>query len=158
MATTQTQLKAIGGFAPLLDYLADDYQLGQKIAASGGRIELCPVVVECRSHAMGWKEVWLHQLRWTRTIRVCQPLPFFFVILSSGTLLRDAVTSAEARIGTARSNQRRLTRRSPALGALLLPLMKDLLAVALWMLAFSGNRVEWRGRRFIMQRDGRLAA
>ena len=35
---------------------------------------------------MGWREVWAHQLRWARTIRVCQPAPYFFSILSNATL------------------------------------------------------------------------
>ncbi len=32
---------------------------------------------------MNWRDVWKHQLRWARTIRVCQPLPYFFSILSN---------------------------------------------------------------------------
>jgi ceramide glucosyltransferase len=86
MATTRQQLDAIGGFESLVDYLADDYQLGNKIARAGARIELCPVVVECREPPKSWGEVWRHQLRWARTIRVCQPLSWFFSILSNGTL------------------------------------------------------------------------
>ena len=35
---------------------------------------------------MSWRDVWKHQLRWARTIRVCQPLPYFFSILSNATL------------------------------------------------------------------------
>ena len=29
--------------------------------------------------------MWKHQLRWARTIRVCQPAPYFFSILSNPT-------------------------------------------------------------------------
>jgi hypothetical protein len=47
---------------------------------------LSPVVVECWSAPMDWKAVWKHQLRWARTIRVCQPAPYFFSILSNATL------------------------------------------------------------------------
>jgi len=35
---------------------------------------------------MNWRDVWKHQLRWARTIRVCQPVPYFFSILSNATL------------------------------------------------------------------------
>ena len=35
---------------------------------------------------MGWRDVWAHQLRWARTIRVCQPVPWFFSILSNAML------------------------------------------------------------------------
>jgi ceramide glucosyltransferase len=86
MATRRAQLAEIGGFESLVDYLADDYELGHQIAKRGHRIELCPVVVECWSAPMNWREVWAHQLRWARTIRVCQPVPWFFSILSNPTV------------------------------------------------------------------------
>ena len=86
MATTRKHLDAIGGFAALVDFLADDYQLGHQIVQTGARIELCPVVVECWESRKNWGDVWRHQLRWARTIRVCKPLPFFFSILSNVTL------------------------------------------------------------------------
>jgi ceramide glucosyltransferase len=86
MITRRELLAKIGGFESLLDYLADDYQLGRKIAGTGARIALSPVVVECRDKPMNFRDVWNHQLRWARTIRVSQPLPFFFSILSNVTL------------------------------------------------------------------------
>ena len=79
-------LAEIGGFQSLADCLADDYQLGHRIAKNGHRIALCPVVAECWDAPMNWHDVWKHQLRWARTIRVCQPLPYFFSILSNATL------------------------------------------------------------------------
>jgi len=86
MATTRRRLESIGGFEVLVDFLADDYQLGNLIARNGGRVLLSPVVVECRESPKNWLEVWRHQLRWARTIRVCQPLPYFFSILSNAML------------------------------------------------------------------------
>ena len=86
MATTRQQLEAIGGFNALVDFLADDYQLGNRIAKRGGRVVLSPVVVECWESPKNWSEVWRHQLRWARTIRACQPLPYFFSILGNATL------------------------------------------------------------------------
>jgi len=86
MATTRQQLEAIGGFNALVDFLADDYQLGNRVAKRGGRVVLSPVVVECWDSPKNWSEVWRHQLRWARTIRACQPLPYFFSILGNATL------------------------------------------------------------------------
>jgi cellulose synthase/poly-beta-1,6-N-acetylglucosamine synthase-like glycosyltransferase len=86
MATTRQRLESLGGFEPVVDFLADDYQLGNLIARQGGRIVLSPVVVECRESPKNWLEVWRHQLRWARTIRACQPLPYFFSILGNATL------------------------------------------------------------------------
>ena len=57
MATRRQQLREIGGFAGLVDCLADDYQLGNRIARRGYAIALTPVVVECWSAPMGWAEV-----------------------------------------------------------------------------------------------------
>jgi ceramide glucosyltransferase len=86
MLTRRKLLEEIGGFRALANCLADDYQLGHRIAQNGHRIALCPVVVECWDPPMNWTQVWKHQLRWARTIRVCQPLPYFFSILSNATL------------------------------------------------------------------------
>ena len=86
MLTRRKLLEEIGGFTALANCLADDYQLGHRIAQNGHRIALCPVVVECWNPPMNWRDVWKHQLRWARTIRVCQPAPYFFSILSNATL------------------------------------------------------------------------
>jgi ceramide glucosyltransferase len=86
MALPRSRLREIGGFKALVNCLADDYQLGNRIARRGHPITLCPVVVDCWSAQMGWAAVWKHQLRWARTIRVCQAVPYFFSILSNGTL------------------------------------------------------------------------
>ena len=37
-----------------------------------------------------------------------------------------------------------------------LPFLQDLLQAAIWLCAFGGNRIEWRGRRFRLRRDGTL--
>ena len=87
MATRREALEEIGGFGALADYLADDFQLGNRIVRHAGKtIALCPVVVDCFSPPMNWREVWAHQLRWARTIRVCKPLPYALSILSNATL------------------------------------------------------------------------
>ena len=40
MATTKKHLAEIGGFESLVDYFCDDYELGNRIAARGHRVEL----------------------------------------------------------------------------------------------------------------------
>jgi ceramide glucosyltransferase len=170
MTTRREQLKKIGGFEALADYLADDFQLGNRIVHTGSSIALCPVVVDCRSASMNWREAWAHQLRWARTIRVCKPLPYAFSILSNATLwpllwvvmqpgkwsLITFAVCLFVRMVMAQMLQKRL---SPAGGQScfwwLVP-VKDLLQFAIWMSAFFGNHIVWRGHRFRLQRDGRL--
>ncbi len=170
MAVRRADLEAGGGFAALQDYLADDFELGRRVAKAGGAIRLCPVVVECREPPQGWRAVWRHQLRWARTIRVCMPWPYAWSILSNATLWPLAwwaacpgVATATAfvaclavRLCTAADQQRRLARRGWGVAWLWLVPLKDLLQVGLWLGAFLGNRVEWRGQRYTVGRDGRL--
>ena len=170
MVTRRQCLREIGGFEALVDCLADDYQLGHRIAKRGHTIELCPVVVECWSAPMGWGAVWRHQLRWARTIRVCQPLPYFFSLLNNGTLWpllwlatvpsRTALGCALAcwalRIASVLDLQRRLTGAPWKLSRLWLVPIKDLLQTMIWALAFLGNRVEWRGEKLRLRKDGTL--
>jgi ceramide glucosyltransferase len=166
-------LLEMGGFTTLANCLADDYQLGHRIAQKGHRIALCPVVVECWDAPMDWHKVWNHQLRWARTIRACQPVPYFFSILSNATfwpllwLLTSLLLSKTfsvplvvlvfllIRILIAQNLQRRFTQSSDIAGWWLVPL-KDLIQVALWVGAFSGNKIEWRGRQMRMCRAGNL--
>ena len=171
MFTRRQQLREIGGFASLADCLADDYQLGRHIASQGYSIVLSPLVVECWSAPMGWKAVWKHQLRWARTIRVCQPLPYFFSILSNATLwpvlwlcsnpakpvLLFAAICVSIRIVSAIDLQNRLTRKPAPSFYSLSVLLKDLLQIAIWLLAFLGNRIEWRGELMRLRADGTLA-
>ncbi len=169
MATRTTALRQIGGFAALGDDLADDYQLGHRIAATGARIELSPVVVECWEAPQHWQQVWAHQLRWARTIRACQPAPYFFSILSNATLwpllwfaclptktsLLGALACIFIRRLTAAFNYARLARG----GNLLVPwlaMVKDLLGAVIWAQAFLGNHVTWRGVRYRVQAGGKL--
>lgn len=170
MATRRGLVKEIGGLAALADCLADDYQLGNRIARRGHRIVLCPVVVDCWDPAKSWPQVWRHQLRWARTIRVCQPGPYFLSILSNPTLWpliwllvqpnRLAITFAVGcwalRVWVAQDLQRRLNQAAPPWRWAWVPLLKDLLQTVIWVLAFLGNRIEWRGERMHLRRDGTL--
>ena len=192
MAVKREALEKVGGFASLADHLADDYLLGNKIARAGWRIDLCPVVAECWESPRTWREVWRHQLRWARTIRVCQPLPYFFSILSNATLwplvwlsmdLPTILFKSEVpwigsagfalsiplprsasffafcllvRLLTALNNQGRLTQSTGHRDFFWLVPVKDLLQAALWLLAFTGNHIEWRAQRFRLRSDGKL--
>lgn len=167
MAVRRSALKEIGGFTSLLNHLADDYQLGNRIAKAGGRIELSPVVVECRESEKTFREVWRHQLRWARTIRVCQPAPYFFSILSNATVWTLAWAVVEGfspaarmclilRVLTAVQNEARLTaQRERGVEAIFAP-VKDLLQFGIWLCAFTGSAVEWRGQKFRVGRGGEL--
>jgi ceramide glucosyltransferase len=170
MAVRRDRLQRLGGFAALANHLADDYELGRRIAATGARIALCPVVTECREAPQGWAAVWRHQLRWARTIRVCQPLPYAFSLTTNVTLWTalwwlsgptvpatlTALAAIVLRVLMAADSQRRLTGSLAHLPWGWLAVVKDLLQAVLWALSFLGNTVDWRGERYRVTRGGEL--
>ncbi|HEV2692072.1 MAG TPA: glycosyltransferase [Verrucomicrobiae bacterium] len=167
-------LAEIGGYRAIADCLADDYQLGNRIAKKGHRIALCPMVVECWDAPMDWTQVWRHQLRWARTIRVCQPLPYFFSLLSNASLWAllwlpvafvttttfwaplAALVFLLVRIIQAQSLQKQFTPERRLVSPLWLVPVKDVLQAALWLSAFAGDTVEWRGRKMKLLPNGTL--
>ena len=165
-------LAGIGGFAALADYLADDYQLGRRIAANGGRIVLAPAVVDCWEAPMGWAAVWRHQLRWARTIRVCQPASFFLSVINNSSvwpvgLLALSIRGPGWAVGlglgalafrvlTAQQQLARMNQRAAA-GVWWLAPLKDVLDVVIWAAALWGAGIEWRGERYRVERGGKLA-
>ncbi len=58
IAFRRQALEQIGGFAALSDHLADDYVLGQRIAAAGWRLVLLPYVVDTILDSTSLSEVW----------------------------------------------------------------------------------------------------
>jgi ceramide glucosyltransferase len=175
MMTRRENLREIGGFLSLVNHLADDYQLGHRIARCGHPLALCNVVVDCRSGPMHWPEVWSHQLRWARTIRICQPAPYFFSILSNATIwpllwlahaglatpsprfaLAGFAVCIVFRVVAAHVLMRRLAGAAKEIPPAWLAPAKDILSFVIWALAFTGNHVVWRGTRYRVQRDGVL--
>lgn len=170
MAVRRECVTGIGGFAALEHHIADDYELGRRVAGLGRGVVLCPVLVECHEAPQGWASVWRHQTRWARTIRACQPGPYGASIVSNATLwpllwaglnptpwiLGASGLCLLARLLTARDNLQRFeqgcaTRSNPAMAFL-----KDILQVFLWASAFLGSSVEWRGVRYRIRHDGKL--
>jgi ceramide glucosyltransferase len=84
IATTKTWVSKIGGFAPFADMLADDYELGQRIAEAGGEVLLSREIVWTMYPAQTWRGFWQHQLRWARTVRLCRPLSYAGLIFTHG--------------------------------------------------------------------------
>src|SRR5207249_3730884 len=68
------------------DYLADDYQLGRRVADAGYGLVLLPYVVETVLDSVTLRDVWRHQVRWARTYRVCQPVGWFCSVVTHATL------------------------------------------------------------------------
>ena len=168
MAMRKKDLGRIGGFEALLEYLADDFELGRRMAGSGKKLEICRTPVECRSEEYGWREMWQHQVRWGRTIRVCRPVAYFFSILGNGTLWPLAALTVTSGVGrfvfcsmllgrmlAALSNYARLTRKWEWWVVLVTPI-QDIGQALVWFVSFLGNKIIWRGEAYRVDYGGRL--
>jgi len=171
LAFRRGDVQLIGGFESFADYLADDYELGRRIADLGLKVELSDVVVETVLPPYSVHNFLQHQLRWSRAIRDARVrgyvgLIFTFglmwsvvtVILANGarwswelfasvTFLRLLVALVIGRVVLA---DRQLLRN-----LWLFPL-RDLTAVAVWITSFAGHTVSWRGDNFHL-RNGKLS-
>lgn len=170
MTFRRQALADIGGLESLVHYLADDYQLGNQIHHAGWQLVLDHQFVESMLRAENLSTILSRQLRWARTMRVSRPggylasgitLPGLAVILAllTGTLhssLAAITLFYLLRLGVSTIFSRCYTEdRLLPRWAWLLP-VRDLLATATWLLSFSGNKVSWRGHRFLMLSNGKL--
>jgi ceramide glucosyltransferase len=171
MAVRRDALASIGGFEALVDYLADDYQLGNKVHRAGWGIALDGCFVESMMKSESLLTVLSRQLRWARTMRVSRPggylasgitLPFPALLLA--LLIAPTPASgltAVALLYAVRLAVTTIVSRSFVRDGLLpcwlwlIPL-RDMLAFSTWALSFLGNRVEWRGSRFKLTPGGKI--
>lgn len=159
-------LEKAGGFEAVSSYIADDYQLAKRITATGGRALMSEVVVQTNLSKPSWLEVWKHQVRWARTIRVSRGdgflgLPITHAGLWIALALLCNLWSLAFMLYLARVAMAVLggfVALESWLALLLSPLapLWDLWAFIVWLTAFAGRTVEWRGERYRLSKDGVL--
>jgi ceramide glucosyltransferase len=171
LAFRRHDLEAIGGFQSFVDYLADDYEIGRRIAARGLEVKLSETVVETFVPPYSVREFLLHQLRWARSVRDSRPWGYVGLGLTFG-LIWGLLTlvSAHAAAWTWTLLAATLAMRMAVaivVGVLvlhdrhtlrllwLIP-FRDLIAALLWTASFTGHTVAWRGVAFRLK-DGKLA-
>jgi len=170
IAVRRDALAAIGGFAALAPYLADDHMLGKRLDEHGYRVVLSPYLVDNVVHEADLRALFLHQLRWARTVRTVRPLGYTFSFVTyplAITLLALAVSKgaplAWGLVGCAVLLRIVLHYRARARFAIaapatpwLLPLL-DPFGLAVWVASFFGRRVRWRDQTLAVERGGELA-
>lgn len=170
MATTKKCLAEIGGFESLVDHFSDDYELGNRIAARGHRVELSTFPVSIVYPQQTLADAFRHQLRWNVSIRFSRPaghlgliftqaLPLallaaifapsaaWAISLLVGYLLLRGISAWVVGVYGMRDGG---VRRHMEL----LPL-RDAFAFVVWIASLFPQRIHWRGREFYV-RDKRL--
>jgi ceramide glucosyltransferase len=166
LAFRAAQLRAIGGFRALGEYIADDYQLAKRLTSLDLRAVISKAVVETHPGDNTWAGVWRHQVRWARTIRACRGVGYLGLPVTHATiwvvlcawlgfpglagLLFSARMAAGMTAGIAVLRSRIATWYFAAI-----PLW-DLWAFQIWVVALLRNTVQWRGERMRLDREGRI--
>jgi ceramide glucosyltransferase len=163
-------LDRLGGYASFADHLADDYQIGARVAASGRRVWLSEHVVTNVPGRPRFRDQWDREVRWARGLRADRPGQYLGVLLTHTTPLAAgvAVLSGFAPWGTAvllgalavrwlvaRDMAKWLSERVSASSFLCLPL-RDAWSTAIWATGLFGRRIVWRGHVYSLQPGGRL--
>ncbi len=172
LAVSREALKKSGGLLPLVDYLADDYELGAQVARAGFAVELCAEVVETAVPAYGWRGFFEHQLRWLRTVRASRPGGYAGLVFTHGlawALVNMLASGASAlsiwllgmsfflRLAQAMTVGAEVLGDRQVLATLWLLPLRDAVAMGMWLAGFAGDTIMWRGERFVLE-HGRLRA
>ncbi len=170
IATTKSMLVKIGGLEQLADHLGDDYELGARTAATGVTVVLTGPVVETALPDYGFRDFWLHQMRWARNVKDRRPSQYFGLIVTFGlawailaVLIRPLdwwtwavlCLTAIARFASALFVGKRVLADPQVSRDLGLIPLRDFVALAVWVTSYFGDTVVWRGLRFKL-RNGKL--
>jgi ceramide glucosyltransferase len=171
LAMSKTALAKAGGLEPLVEYLADDYEMGERIAKAGYRVELCCEVVETTVPAYRFRGFRDHQMRWARSTRdsrklgymglgITYALPWALMtcVASGFALWSFSLLSvvALARVAVALSVGVGVLRDGQVLRDLWLLPLRDFFGLGFWAWSYAGDTVVWRGELFRL-RDGRIS-
>jgi ceramide glucosyltransferase len=165
LAFRRADLERIGGFEAIQEYLADDYQLGARLHALGLKCVLSDVIVS--THLGGsFGDVWRHQVRWARTIRVSRfggylGLPVTFatmwaVAAAVGGLWQFAAALLALRMMMAFASGWFVIRSRDVLRLWWLIPVRDLFGAAVWLAGLFGNTVVWRAKKLRLDRQGKI--
>ena len=170
LAVSREALDRIGGFSPLVDHLADDYELGARVARAGYRVALSAEVVETSIPAYNWRGFWEHQVRWARTVRDASPWGYAGLVFTHGlcwamlNILASGLSPLSVwllglsfflRPALAMMVGAEVLADHQVLPSLWLLPLRDVVAMGVWIAGLAGHSIVWRGERFELK-DGKL--
>lgn len=170
LAMSREALQAIGGFESVVDYLADDFELGSRISGAGYKVMLAREVVETFLPRYTLAKFFEHQMRWARSTRDSRPSGYLGLALTFGLAWSMLATMLAphhwwswgvlcvilgARLSLALTVGWGLLRDHAVLRHVWLIPVRDMVALGVWLWSYAGDTVTWRGERFLL-RKGRM--
>lgn len=173
MAVRRRALESIGGFPALANYLADDHMLGRLVSQQGLKIVLSTYVVDNIVYEKNFRELFLHEVRWARTVRGVEPWghAFSFIMYVIPIALATAViihftfewylletgliVSALSLRILMHCTVRKVLGTSDWYDAFLLP-VRDVLNLLVWLSSYFTQQVWWKDRYLPVHPSGRI--
>jgi ceramide glucosyltransferase len=168
LAARREVIEAMGGFAELGHYLAEDFVIGNRAPELGYRVVLSSCIIEHRIGSQTFKGNLQHRLRWARSTRRSRPAGYWGEIFTNPlplALLLWLLAPKLWPLVAATALFRALTAWSTAKWVLHDPLtsrrwwlipIQDMMSFLVWVSGFFGSTIDWRGRRYNLLRDGRF--
>ena len=168
IAMRRETLDRVGGFAALVDQLADDHALGALVRGIGLEVALSRYVVENVVLEPSLASLFSHELRWQRTVKSITPLGLATTVITNPVALALAAlpllgpslltlgliaSTLAARLALIYMCDR-VFALAP-MGMWLAPL-REVLSQVVLAASFCGQRVTWRQARFQVGRRGKL--
>jgi ceramide glucosyltransferase len=124
------------------------------------------VVVETHLSGETWRDVWQHQLRWSRTIRCSRAAGYFGYVITNASVWAALAAAVGAWPVAAASLAIRILAgvvtgvfvlgdRNAGRYWFLIP-FRDLWGFAVWAAALAGSTVIWRGEKLRLSQEGRI--
>ena len=169
IALRKSTLAKIGDFEAFCDYLADDYEMGRAVRQRNLRITVMPLAVSHRCTEDTASDLFSHELRWSRTIRVVRPIGHLTTLITYPLPLALAalallgggfygigvvLLALGARILLKNAVERAFGTYA---GPLWLLPVRDIISLAIFLLSFFGQNVAWRGTRYQVRPSGAMS-
>src|SRR5712664_3065322 len=166
MATTKARLAEVGGWESMANHHSDDFELGNRIAAKGHRVELMRQPVWMVFAKESLSDFLQHELRWAIGLRNVRPMGYAGMILTHGlpwAILAATVAAAAGRpgiaalyvaaylilrIGVAYSAGVWGLRDRTVAPKLWLAPVRDAVSAAVWFAGFFTDKINWRGLKY----------
>ncbi len=166
IALRRQTLDEVGGFAAFADQLADDYEMGRAVREMGYTLAIPAMGVGHTAAETSLRDLFRHELRWSRTIRLVTPAchlgsfvthGFVFALLAA--ILLQFNPASLALLMAALGSRLFVKFRIDGLfgtyaGPVWLMPLRDLLSFAVFVTSLFGERVHWRGTRFAVEASG----
>lgn len=176
MAVRRNCVREIGGFGALGAYCADDFVLGNAIAANGHTVVLSTHVIDHVVLNSDFADSQKHQVRWMKSTRFSRPrghfgtslsfsVPFGLLACFAAVLLhhRDLgagllAYSVLARAALALVVGWAVVRERKLLRTVLLFPIRDLLGFIYWAASYGSREIVWRNQTYRLEEGGLMLA